>query len=125
MVKIPSGEFYMGAEDQQEFEKPRHKVILDGFYMDATEVTQQEFKSLMGRNPAFHNDNLQKPVEMVTWFDAVLFCNARSERDGLEAAYTYTWIEMDREVEGRTRMLHDLKFDPSKSGYRLPTEAQW
>jgi formylglycine-generating enzyme required for sulfatase activity len=125
MVLIPAGEFYMGAEDQQHYEKPRHKVILDAFYMDATEVTQQEFKALMGRNPAFHNDNLQKPVETVTWFDAVLFCNARSERDGLEPAYSYSWIEKDREVEGRTRMLHDLKFDPSKNGYRLPTEAQW
>ena len=125
MIRIPAGEFYMGANDQQVYEKPRHKVILDGFYMDATEVTQEEFKSLMGRNPAFHNDNLQKPVETVTWFDAVLFCNARSERDGLEPAYSYSWIEMDREFEGRTRMLHDLTFDPSKSGYRLPTEAQW
>ena len=125
MLLIPAGEFLMGADDQHDFEKPRHKVALDAFYMDATEVTQQEFQSLMGRNPAFHNDNPQNPVEMVTWFDAVLFCNARSERDGLEPAYSYTWIEMDREVEGQTRMLHGLSFDPEKSGYRLPTEAQW
>jgi len=125
MILIPAGEFYMGAKDQFYFEKPRHKVILDAFYMDATEVTQQEYKSLMDRNPAFHSDDLQKPVEMVTWFDAILFCNVRSLRDGLEPAYSYTRIEEDREAEGRTRMIYGLSFDPAKSGYRLPTEAQW
>ncbi len=125
IILIPAGEFIMGAEGQQEYEKPEHNVILDGFYMDATEVTQKEFERLMGRNPAFHNDDPLKPVEQVTWFDTVLFCNARSERDGLEPAYSYTRVEIDREVQGRCRMLYGLKFDPSKSGYRLPTEAQW
>lgn len=123
MVFITAGEFYMGTDHQQDYEKPSHKVILDAFYIDKTEVTQQEFESLMGRNPAFHNDNLLKPVEQVTWFDAILFCNARSERDGLEPAYRFTRVE--HTPEGRARMLYGLAFDASKSGYRLPTEAQW
>ncbi len=125
MVLIPAGDFLMGSNEQQVVEKPRHKVILDGFYIDATEVTQKQFVSLMDRNPAFHNDDPLKPVEQVTWFDAVLFCNARSKRDGLEPAYSYSRVETDRDVKGRCRMLYDLTFDPSKSGYRLPTEAQW
>lgn len=125
MVLVPDGEFIMGSDGPRHLEMPSHKVKVDGFYIDATEVTQEEFKSLMGRNPAFHNDDPKKPVEQVSWFDAVLFCNARSIRDGLEPAYSYSRIELSREVEGRTRFLFDFAFDPTKTGYRLPTEAQW
>lgn len=79
----------------------------------------------MGHNPAYYNDDLQKPVEQVSWFDAVLFCNARSKRDGLESAYSYSKIEMDREVKNHSRVLFVFKYHPENNGYRLPTEAQW
>lgn len=57
MVLVPDGEFIMGSDGPRHLEMPSHKVKVDGFYIDATEVTQEEFKSLMGRNPAFHNDD--------------------------------------------------------------------
>jgi len=123
MVKIPAGSFIMGSDDGDSFEVPAHKVTLDGFYMDKTPVTQAEYYDLMGVNPSFFQGDMQRPVEMVTWFDAVLFCNARSLRDGLEPVYYYDSI-VGIPGDGVTD-LPGLIINLKKNGYRLPTEAQW
>jgi formylglycine-generating enzyme required for sulfatase activity len=125
MIAIPEGNFMMGArksDTEAHAGYPMHKVILDSFFMDITTVTQKDYSSLMGRNPSFfkHED---RPVEKVTWFDAVLYCNARSKRDELEPVYTYTSIVNSSGL--CTVGLENLEIDFSKKGYRLPTEAEW
>ncbi len=77
-VKIPAGSFMMGDNS----EKPIHKVTISrDFYMGKTEVTQAQWKALMGNNPShFKGDNL--PVETVSWDDAQEFIkklNAKGE----------------------------------------------
>ncbi len=115
MVLIPKGDFMMGAleddGDAQSDEKPRHKVTLTrAFLMGKYPVTQALWESVMGANPSrFKGAN--RPVECVSWFDCVLFCNKLSELEGLEPAYT---------IEGE-----DVTCNWNAKGYRLPTEAEW
>jgi sulfatase-modifying factor enzyme 1/NACHT domain-containing protein len=84
MVWIESGEFMMGSpEDEKDREGPVHKVELDGFWISATQVTQEQYKLVMGNNPSdFKGKN--NPVERVSWEDAKKFCRKLSERTGKE-----------------------------------------
>jgi formylglycine-generating enzyme required for sulfatase activity len=86
LVCIPPGEFMMGSpaneEGRNSGEGPQHRVkISKGFYMNVTEVTQAQWKTVMGNNPSyFKGDDL--PVEMVSWDDAVEFCRRLSQKEG-------------------------------------------
>jgi formylglycine-generating enzyme required for sulfatase activity len=109
MKDIPAGTFNMGEAGIAE---PVHQVTLSAFRMQETEVTQEQYVAVMGINPAYFDTGATaplRPVEQVSWYDAVKYCNALSLRVGLTAVYdTSTWIA-----------------DFTKNGYRLPTEAQW
>jgi formylglycine-generating enzyme len=115
MVLIPAGEFMMGAleddEDAYDYEKPRHKVTLTrDFLIGKYAVTQALWDSVMGSNPSdFKGAN--RPVECVSWFDVVAFCNKLSKREGLDPAYT---------INGE-----NVTCNWTAKGYRLPTEAEW
>jgi formylglycine-generating enzyme required for sulfatase activity len=74
-------------------------------------------------NPSYFKGDTSRPVEQVTWFDAVLYCNNRSKRDGMDTVYKYMAIT-GTAGNGCTG-LTGLAIDFSKNGYRLPTEAQW
>lgn len=73
LVYVPAGSFMMGSNNGPNNEKPVHQVtIKEGFYMGRYEVTQAQWKQVMGNNPSyFKGDNL--PVEQVTWGNAVIF----------------------------------------------------
>lgn len=112
-VLIRGGTFEMGSPDTEGWrseDETRHTVTVSDFYMGIYEVTQAEYAEVAGNNPSsFSGEEL--PVEMVSWMDAVRYCNARSEAEGLTPAYT---------VEGQT-----VTWNRSADGYRLPTEAEW
>ncbi|MDG1482287.1 MAG: formylglycine-generating enzyme family protein, partial [Myxococcota bacterium] len=118
MVEVPAGAFWMGAkdddEDTVECEKPRHKVQLSGYQISQTPVTQRQYTAVIGENPSGNPASAQHPVENVSWFDAVRFCNALSQRCGLEEAYT---------IGGGDKPRVSCRFDAH--GFRLPTEAEW
>jgi len=102
----------------------KHKVTFSyDFYMDSTLVTQRDYLNLMHENPAVHKTgDLNLPVEHVTWYDAVLYCNARSKRDKLDSAYTYKEVIK----HGDTIVtLTGFTFNNYKNGYRLPTNAEY
>ncbi len=108
MALIPGGSFEMGDANGKEDEKKTHKVEVDSFYMDVFEVTQKSYQKLTGMNPSKFRDK-KGPVERIRWTDAVLYCNARSLKEGLKPCYnTKTW-----------------ECDFTADGYRLPTEAEW
>ena len=114
-VEIPAGSFIMGKDIDDPWDvAPAHQVTIDfNFYMSTTEITQGQWKTVMaGSNPSkdeYIGDN--KPVQQVTWYRAVEFCNRLSEMENLEKCYT---------ING-TKVTCDF----SKNGWRLPTEAEW
>lgn len=110
---LPGGTFTMGSPDserQRQEDETRHEVTVSAFYMDPYEVTQKDYQEIMGENPSYF-EGAFLPVENVTWYDAILYCNALSEAKGLTPVYT---------VEENT-----VSWDRSADGYRLPTEAEW
>ena len=108
-------------------ERPFLRVALDyDFSMGMHEVTCAEFKSIMGttfdeRCNGENSDLL--PVTKVTYYDAVLYTNERSKREGYDTAYTYTTTSFD--ANGNCIMMEGLVFHPEVNAYRLPTEAEW
>lgn len=124
---IPAGTFTMGSattENGHSTDETQHSVTLSSFYMDSTDVTQGQYQAVMGVNPShFSTCGSTCPVENVTWFDAVLYCNARSKMAGLDTVYSYT--AMTGTYGNGVSALAGIATDLSKSGYRLPTEAEW
>ncbi|HEY1948045.1 MAG TPA: SUMF1/EgtB/PvdO family nonheme iron enzyme [Bryobacteraceae bacterium] len=83
-------------------------VHVDSFLISPTETTQEEFTSAMGSNPSqYRGANL--PVQNVSWWDAIRYCNARSVREGLHPAYDLSTGHCDHH----------------SNGYRLPTDVEW
>jgi formylglycine-generating enzyme required for sulfatase activity len=85
LVWISAGTFVMGSPDNEESrddnEGPLTRATLSGFWMGETEVTQAQWKALMGKNPSyFKDDNL--PVERVSWNSAIEFCDKLSAQVG-------------------------------------------
>jgi formylglycine-generating enzyme required for sulfatase activity len=83
-------------------------VSIREFLIAKTELTQREFAGIMGYNPSFHRGD-EYPVETVSWWEAIRYCNLRSIKEGLEPCYDLSTGECDL----------------TRKGYRLPTEAEW
>ncbi len=85
MVKIPGGSFLMGSPENElkqcEDEKPLHKVTIQPFFMSKFTVTQQQYQAIIGKNPSQFKGR-KKPVECVTWDNAVQFCTKISQTTG-------------------------------------------
>ncbi|MCL2443213.1 MAG: formylglycine-generating enzyme family protein [Treponema sp.] len=126
MVEIPAGTFTMGAPqseaDSSSDERPQRQITLTGFYMSKYPVTQEWFKEVMSFNPS-HFEGKYLPVETVTWFDALTFCNELSRKEGLEPVYSITGTRKNSDSNITAATVTVISWD--NSGYRLPTEAQW
>jgi len=130
MVLIPPGQFEMGSptsETDRDDDEVSHTVrITRPFLLGIHEVTQAEYKAVVGENPSYFSAGGdgssavqdQKtdrfPVESVSWLDAVKFCNALSKREGKRLVYS---------IQGENGS--QTTVDEDANGYRLPTEAEW
>ena len=141
MVCVPSGAFQMG-DDLSDFpgERPAAAIHLDAFAIDANEITYTNWFKV--RRWALTNGyffatgqcgvvsgggraaSSNHPVVKVGWHDAVKWCNARSQFEGLLPAY-YTTPAQTNIYKSNTVDLAAACVNWTANGYRLPTEAEW
>lgn len=110
LIFIQGGTFQMSSNDGSSDKKRTHTVTVSDFYMGKYEVSQELYEDIMGANPSYFLGN-DHPVEQVSWYNAVTFCNKMSEKVGLQQVYT---------ISGT-----NVTIDFNKNGYRLPSEAEW
>jgi formylglycine-generating enzyme required for sulfatase activity len=83
MVEIPGGKFLMGSPENEakrsDNESPQHQVTVPSFCIGKYQVTQEQYQAIMGTNPAYFKGN-KRPVERVSWNNAVTFCQKLSQR---------------------------------------------
>jgi formylglycine-generating enzyme required for sulfatase activity len=130
---IPAGSFTMGDtfSEGNTNELPSHTVYVSAFFMDKSEVTKalwdDVYQWAITHSYSFDNPGSGKaadhPVQTISWYDMVKWCNARSEKDGRVTAY-YTSVEQTTVYRtGQVDVQNDwVKWN---AGYRLPTEAEW
>ena len=133
--------FDMGSpygESGRNSNETQHQVTLtQGFYMAKYPVTQEQYQEVMGSNPSnFFSDvdaeeeQGKRPVENVSWYDALVFCNKLSIKEGLTPAYliggsTNPSDWGDPPVGSSDAAWDAVTIVAGSTGYRLPTEAQW
>ena len=162
MVWVPKGSFVMGdagvsGSPATYHAYPTRRVTLDGFFMSRYEVTQvnspdssRGYQLVMGINPSQFYRNDVRPVERVSWFDAIEYCNRLTDLEMPSSIpgqpspqRVYTWtsgpvlaatflagtgsrINSITGVSGAFPIVSGtVTADFSKRGYRLPTEAEW
>ena len=164
-VWIPHGTFWMGSPDgsggtvaepnrgtgTREFQ---HQVTLTkGFYMSKYQITQEQFYAIMGKGQTNYRPESRRPAEGISWYEAIVFCNKLSIRNGLNPVYRIPGYNNSTDPEYWMERVRDEgilggipTFDNSSlmisirdiwdavemidwpnvpNGYRLPTEAEW
>ena len=133
-----------GEPGYNDNEKNQKAVGITGFWMSEKEVTQDSYNRVMGEGvvgfippsgftTSPEGNAADLPVESVNWYQAIAYCNKRSEKEGLRPAYKVsnrtdisTWGQ--GEIPGKdinNLTWNGVTIDPTANGYRLPTEAQW
>jgi formylglycine-generating enzyme len=135
MIYIPGGIFYMGdglGDSGSSPEVPVHGVSITSFFMDRYLVTGDLWVTVysyaLSSGYSFDSAGSCKgpnhPVQTINWYDAVRWCNARSEREGLTPCY-YTDGSQTTVYRTGDRDLTNGCVKWAANGYRLPTEAEW
>ena len=132
-VGVCPGTFEMGSptgELGRDSDETQHSVTISrAFLMKATEVTQGEWQAQMGNNPSqFSTCGTTCPVEQVSWWDAVAYCNAMSAAEGLTSCYDLTGCstgEANKPGTGNYTCTGVTFVGLTCTGYRLPTESEW
>jgi formylglycine-generating enzyme required for sulfatase activity len=133
----------MGSDNGQSDESPQHPVWVSGFYVDRLEVSIKQWgevtdslipegyqfsenQNFPKRGPGWFSgaDRLDFPMNMISWFDAVKWCNARSEYMGRLPLYYDS--DSNEIIRGQQLSVsNNIAVYWNRSGYRLPTESEW
>lgn len=143
MAFINEGRFNMGQKNNLADEVPVHRLFVSAFFISQNEVTLGDWKKVViwaeynGYNFSNHQYDPrpgidrsgdiqpdQFPMNSITWYDAVKWCNARSEMEGRTPCY---YLDTQHNIVYR-KGKEDIDSDMvnwKASGFRLPTEAEW
>lgn len=103
----------------------QQSVEVEDFYIGKYEVTQKQWLDVLGYNPSAFV-NLNAPVEMVTWYESIQYCNARSEKEGLSPYYNIDSDTIDSEnISQYDNTKWTVTINEEADGYRLPTAIEW
>jgi formylglycine-generating enzyme required for sulfatase activity len=137
---VPAGSF------QRDATAANVSVITNGYWMGETEITQELFSAVMGANPSYFDGTSggdpyakdtptgevqnRRPVEKVSWYDVIAFCNKLSLAAGKEPVYSVNGVTDWAGLSYDDMPILDddwnaATWDKSKNGYRLPTEMEW
>lgn len=141
LVLVPGGTFTMGWTGVAE---PTHEVTLSSFYLSKYETSYAVWYSVRqwalangynfqnagreghdGINGAAPTTASGEPVTVVNWRDVLVWCNARSEREGLTPVYTYSDQVIRDSSDANATACDNAVFNTGNNGYRLPTESEW
>ncbi|MDR2734672.1 MAG: formylglycine-generating enzyme family protein [Spirochaetota bacterium] len=143
-VWVAPGNYNMGSpgtESGRDSDETQHSVTLTkGFYMGKYQVTQELYQTVMATNPSYFSTAnnrepaageaaMKRPVESVSWYSTLVFCNKLSALENLTPVYSISG-STDPSVWGEVPTSSDSTWDAvimnsSANGYRLPTEAEW
>src|SRR5688572_28279583 len=104
LVRVPAATYQV----QDQITTLTVQVSVSEFLLGAAEVTQKEYEAITSSNPSVYR-GADRPVENVSWWDAIRYCNLRSAKEGLTPCYDLASGERDSAC----------------TGYRLPTETEW
>jgi formylglycine-generating enzyme required for sulfatase activity len=129
---IPSGSFTMGDANDGASDAPFHTVNVSAFYMAQNLVTKAQWDTV--RTWAISNGYSDlaagagkasnHPVQTISWFQMVKWCNARSQQEGLTPVYFTDDAQTTLYKTGQVNVTN-VQVNWSANGYRLPTEAEW
>ena len=124
MIPVEGGEFLMGSSKEDKgaysFEKPQHKVLLSDFSIGKYPVTQELYELVTNKTPSYFK-GAKRPVERVSWYDAVEFCNALSKKLEYDCYYNINKEEQEPESQRKWK----VTTNKGANGFRLSTEAEW
>lgn len=124
MVPVKGGKFMFGTgNDNEDAENSAAEIIINDFSISKYLVTQILWREIMGNFPSeFRGEKL--PVESVSWYEAVEFCNRLSLAEGLEKVYDVKTEEKQNSLGFNIKQI-SVSINKNANGYRLPTEAEW
>lgn len=137
-VLIEAGRFEMGSPEDElgrDDDEVRHEVVISrSFLMKSTEVTQEEWREVVGTSPSYFSDCGECPVERVNWYDAVAYANELSRVEGFEECYKLSGCsgtlgggcgKGETGCDGDFKCSEVLFLGLDCEGYRLPMESEW
>lgn len=131
MVHVPAGTF----DYDDTTTTPTCRIYVSAFYMSSCEITREQFKEIMGFDPSGVADSptTDCPVDRVSWFQAIVFCNRLSIREDREPVYTINgstdpddWGSVPTtNIDPTYAAWNSVICNMNADGYRLPTEMEW
>jgi len=110
MSYVPGGNYTIKLGSEETMQTRDSTITIEDYYISKYEITQAQYQGATGKKPSFFKGD-NNPVESITWYDAVEFCNELSEIQGLQNCYSGSGKE--------------IKCDYTANGYRMPTSIEF